>query len=323
MWNGILLVLSYYHTVFYKTIWQQGLPFAVSVEPTNRCNLRCPQCPTGAGLLRREKGTLSAADFNKTLDHLPREVFYLMLYFQGEPFLNDDLLSMIRRAKQQHCYVVVATNGNLIDEKLAAGIVESGLDEIIIALDGATSETYRTYRRGGDFELVMEGIKLLIKKREELGMKKPFVRMQTLLLRSTEAELSAIRELGRSLGVDRMQTKTAQFFRLEPMEDDLPVQESLRRYEKNSNGSWVLKNKLKNRCFRMWSRCVITWQGQVVPCCYDKDAEYVMGRITEKPLKAIWKDHPYRDFRRRLLRSRKSMEICSQCAEGMRGTIQS
>jgi radical SAM protein with 4Fe4S-binding SPASM domain len=60
----------------------------------------------------------------------------------------------------------------------------------------------------------------------------------------------------------------------------------------------------------------MTWDGKIVPCCFDKDAKYVMGDINEQSFLEIWNDEPYREFRNKLLRSRKEIDICSNCSEG-------
>ena len=71
-----------------------------------------------------------------------------------------------------------------------------------------------------------------------------------------------------------------------------------------------------NECWRMWSSCVITWDGKVVPCCFDKDATHQLGDIAETPLQQVWNSNGYDGFRKALLTNRQEIDICQNCTEG-------
>ena len=80
---------------------------------------------------------------------------------------------------------------------------------------------------------------------------------------------------------------------------------------------FTIKNPLHNQCWKMWSSCVITWDGKVVPCCFDKDAKHVMGDVGTQSFQEIWTGEPYQSFRQSILRSRSEIEICKNCSEGL------
>jgi radical SAM protein with 4Fe4S-binding SPASM domain len=84
------------------------------------------------------------------------------------------------------------------------------------------------------------------------------------------------------------------------------------------DGQYHLKNSLKNQCWKLWHGAEITWDGRVLPCCFDKDAQYEMGSLQDKSFAEIWRSQPYQDFRAQLLRSRKEIDICRNCSEGTR-----
>ena len=71
-----------------------------------------------------------------------------------------------------------------------------------------------------------------------------------------------------------------------------------------------------DHCWRLWHTCVITWDGKVVPCCFDKDASHPMGSLAEQDFDTIWKGTAYQQFRGALLRSRSEIDICQNCTEG-------
>ena len=105
-------------------------------------------------------------------------------------------------------------------------------------------------------------------------------------------------------GVNEVTFKTAQVYEYEHGNDLIPLREKYSRYRQNRDGTWVIKNKLLNHCWRMWHSCVITWDGKIVPCCFDKDASHVMGSLQEKKFSEIWNGAGYQKFRQSLLKSR-------------------
>jgi radical SAM protein with 4Fe4S-binding SPASM domain len=110
--------------------------------------------------------------------------------------------------------------------------------------------------------------------------------------------------------------KTAQVYNYENGNPLIPENEKYSRYRRNSDGHYEVKNSLDNHCWRLWSACVITWDGKVVPCCFDKDAEHQLGNLNEASLQEIWNGERYRSFRSQLFRSRKEIDICANCSEG-------
>ena len=82
-----------------------------------------------------------------------------------------------------------------------------------------------------------------------------------------------------------------------------------------------IKNKLKNHCFALWRTSVITWDGKVVPCCFDKDAEYTLGILNGNKFSDIWRSDEYQKFRSSVLADRKQISMCTNCTEGLKINI--
>jgi MoaA/NifB/PqqE/SkfB family radical SAM enzyme len=162
--NYLKLRFSYSLSVLRGKPYFHGAPMAVSIEPTTACNLRCPECPSGTGTLKRPGGKLSLKQFETILAKLPTQTSWLTFYFQGEPYLNRDFPEMVKLAKKRRMFVSTSTNGHFLDEETARKTIGSGLDKIIISIDGADAETYLNYRQGGDFEKVIAGVKHLTKR---------------------------------------------------------------------------------------------------------------------------------------------------------------
>jgi len=306
---------SYFISYVLKRRVLPSFPVSLSVEPTNCCNLSCPHCPTGLKTLTRKQGNITLDSYYKVIDETSSKLVYLMLYFQGEPFLNKDIIKMIEYAEQKGLYVMTSTNAHFINEENVQNIVESGLDKLIISLDGITEEVYTTYRRGGKLEKVRDAIKSVVACKKKLMSKKPFIELQFIVFSHNEHQIDDAKKLSKELGVDKISFKSAQIYDINNNFCFLPSNEKYSRYKLSASGNHTLKRTIKRGCYKMWSSAVITWDGNLVPCCYDKDANFIMGNINEKKLKEILGSPSYLTFRNNILKKRALYKMCSNCIE--------
>ena len=316
-WNGVKVLISYYLSMWTKKPIQWGLPLSVALEPTTSCNLRCPECPSGLRAFTRPTGMLQNDFFRNTVDQLHKDVFYLIFYFQGEPYLNPAFLEMVKYASSKGMYTATSTNAHYLNDENARKTVESGLDRLIISIDGTTQDVYEQYRVGGKLEKVIEGARNIVKWKKELKSKTPFVFFQFLVVKPNEHQLEEVKKLAEEVGVDQVRFKTAQVYDYQNDPNQLiPTIGKYSRYKKNKSGQTIVKNDLKNHCWRLWHAPVITWDGLVVPCCFDKDADHRMGDLKGKSFAEVWQDKSYKEFRSSILHSRGNIDICANCSEG-------
>lgn len=317
IWNALKVVSSFQLSQWLQKPIQWGYPISVSFEPTTSCNLRCPECPSGLRSFTRPTGMLQKDFFRETIDDIHQHLLYLIFYFQGEPYLNPEFLDMVKYASSKNIYTATSTNAHYITDEVAKKTVESGLDRLIISIDGTTQEVYQQYRVGGNLNKVIEGAKKIVKWRNELNSKTPFIFFQFLVVKPNEHQLEEIKQLAKEIGVDEVRFKTAQVYDYETDPNQLiPNNEKYSRYKKDKDGKYKPKNKLVNRCWKLWHANVITWDGLVVPCCFDKDAMHQLGNIKNESFKNIWNNNNYKQFRSELMKSRKNIDICSNCSEG-------
>jgi radical SAM protein with 4Fe4S-binding SPASM domain len=316
LWNAGRVLSSYFYSKWSHKPVQWGYPISISFEPTTSCNLRCPECPSGLRAFTRPKGMLEKAFFKKTIDELSKELLYLIFYFQGEPYLNPDFLDMVKYASSKGIYTATSTNAHYLNDENARRTIDSGLDRLIISIDGTTQEVYQQYRRGGKLEKVLEGARNIVKWKKELKSKTPFIFFQFLVVKPNEHQIEDVKQLAKEVGVDQVRFKTAQVYDYENGNPLIPTLDNFSRYKKNTDGSYAIKNKLANHCWRLWHDPVITWDGLVVPCCFDKDATHRMGDLKKQSFKEIWNDKTYRHFRGQILQGRKNIDICANCSEG-------
>jgi len=292
------------------------MPLSISFEPTTSCNLRCPECPSGLRSFTRPTGMLDGDFFKRTIDELQSTLTYLLFYFQGEPYLHPQFLDLVRYAADKKIYTATSTNAHYLGDENARKTVESGLDRLIISIDGTTQETYESYRIGGKLDKVLEGAKNVIKWKKKLKSSTPHVIFQFLVVKPNEHQIREVKALAKALGVDEVGLKTAQIYDYEHGSDLIPTIDKYSRYRKERDGSYSIKSKLLNHCWKMWHSCVVTWDGKVVPCCFDKDAHYQLGDLKSVSFKELWKSSAYNSFREKLLKSRNEIEMCKNCTEG-------
>jgi radical SAM protein with 4Fe4S-binding SPASM domain len=314
-WNYCLVQHSSQWSRWMKRPVLLGFPAFVHIEPTNHCNLSCPECPTGAGLLTRTKGNIAIEKYRSLLEKLSSTAFYLNLYFQGEPLLHQDFPKLVALAKKEKFYVVSSTNAQLLTADLAIQLVQSGLDRIIISFDGPDEATYSNYRKGGTWDQVLNAVRFLVEAKATHRSATPLIVLQCLLFRSNEDKKTEVRTLAQSLGADKLEFKTLQLLDCSKESALLPKQTANRRYAQKSQGGYDLITKRRRACHNIFNSCVITWDGEVLPCCYDKNAHHSFGNIYCNSLAEIWKGDRRKTFIQKILTRQQSIEMCQGCED--------
>lgn len=306
---------------FYLSRWMGrpvlwGVPMSISIEPTTACNLRCPECPSGLRAFTRPTGNLKSNFYSNILDQLDKDLVFLIFYFQGEPYINPEFLSMVSYASRKGIYTITSTNGHFLDDANAKKTITSGLDRLIISIDGTTQSVYEQYRREGNLAKVLEGARNVVKWKKLLKSRTPHIIFQFLVVRPNEHQVDEVYRLAKEIGVDEVKLKTAQVYNYVNGNPLIPKNSKYSRYYQKADGTWAVKNKLLNQCWKMWHSCVITWDGRVVPCCFDKDAAHQLGDLKTQSFQEIWNGRAYRNFRSAILHGRDLIDICTNCTEG-------
>ncbi len=317
LWNATKVYSSFYINKISKKPLQWGLPISVAFEPTTSCNLRCPECPSGLRAFTRPTGMLENEFFKSTIDEIAKDISYLIFYFQGEPYLNPSFLDMVKYASQKKVYTATSTNAHYLTNENAKKTIESGLDRLIISIDGTTQDVYQQYRVGGKLDKVLEGAKNIVHWKKELKSKTPFIIFQFLVVKPNEHQMDDVKKLAAEIGVDQVRFKTAQVYDFENDPNQLiPTNNKYSRYKRGKDGTMEFKGAMKNSCWRLHHAPVITWDGLVVPCCFDKDATHQLGNLKTQSFKNIWQNDNYQHFRNELKKGRHNIDICANCSEG-------
>ncbi len=290
------------------------MPLSIGAELTNNCNLHCPECSSGSGAMMRKRGYMDFELFNKVIKELTPYLYNVNLYFQGEPMLHPLFFSFAEHRKSFR--TVVSTNGHFLSVDNAEKLVKSGLSELIISVDGIDQSTYSAYRINGDVNIVLDGIKNVSEAKKKFHSKIKIV-IQFIVNKLNEDQIPRMQQLADRFKAS-LSLKSMQILNNANVGLWLPINKRYRRYRKK-DGEFETKNSLPNRCARLWFNPVITWDGKVIPCCFDKDAEYVMGDLNTDSFREIWNGPKYRIFRKSILSGRNMIEICRNCTSGLRG----
>lgn len=305
--NWILLEGSYHLSRLTGKIHHFGMPTAFSVESSALCNLKCPECITGSDQLIRPKGLLNMELFRSIIEQTRKKSLWIQLHFQGEPFLNPLLPDMITFTTQNKMYSSISTNGHFLTERNAEKIIEAGLSRIIISLDGISQEVYETYRINGNFLQITDGIRTLARIRQEKKVNHPLIIIQFLVFSHNQHQMKQARKLAKYLGADVFCVKIPQILHPSRPGKVLPAGGKWSRYSSN-------KQQLSHSsCHLMWTSPVITWDGLLLPCCFDKNATYSFGNLNQSTFSEIWKGEKARQWRKKIFNSLSSPDICLNC----------
>jgi organic radical activating enzyme len=230
-------------------------PYQLCIDVSNKCNLHCPYCPTGRGEQGgRGRGNISYDRFSAILDELAPYAWRLELFNWGEPFFNPELAKLIAYATQKSVSTLISSSLSFrLSEEQLRSIVVAGLTELTASIDGAEQSTYEVYRRGGNFDLVVDNLRTLVRVKRELGSSTPRICWQYLAFAHNEGQIEDARRLAAEIGLDA-------FSVLGGLYDD---------------PAWAAKGTYsldylrihRNRCTFLWEKAVFHWDGGFASCC--------------------------------------------------------
>lgn len=242
------------------------------------CQLACPGCPQSDPLFKIEtRGKLMSMElFRRIIEEAGKYLYRIQFYDYGEPFINKRLLEMISIATDHGIGSQVSSNFSFnFSSDFYRGVVESGLEHLIIGMDGIDPATYAQYRVNGKYELVERGMNEIIYWKRRLRRKLPLVEWQFIVFDHNRHQVDTVKAKAREIGVDRL---------------------CLKYDSRAESKTWNPMDQLKNRAFRglrlnsclwLWGAMVIDTDGFVRPCCNGGHSEQI-GNLNVVALRDIW-----------------------------------
>lgn len=317
-WRGAVVGMSYLAARSRLSWRPPKYPLFLGVEPTTACNLRCPQCISGLRAFSRPTGRMDPSLLERLMAELHSYLWGVLFYFQGEPLIHPEIGRLISIVSRYRLLSSLSTNGHFLTEEKSYELIAAGLTHLRISVDGMTPESYAKYRAGGHLAEVQAGAERLLKLRRAMRSRYPLVELQFIAFRHNLSEIPAFKRWARQVGADIARIKTAQILELSPAQYEAWIPEEKSRYERAADGTVRLKGRIPNRCWRLWRAAEVTWDGRVLPCCFDKNAEYAFGAVQNGHFGEVWHNEKAETFRRRVFRARESIDICRNCSEGIR-----
>lgn len=297
-----------------KSLVAQGYPYRYYIEPTNACNLRCPFCFGWQERSRRTWGTMGLDMFKSLVDEIAPYAYWIDLYNRGEPLLHADLCEMIAYAHERGIGTKIGSNLHNLDNHGAQRLVESGLDYLVVALDGATQESYANYRVGGDIRVVLQNLRALTACKRRLKTATPYITIRTLIMRQNENELGAIKAIAEELGVDNV-IFTPMIVNIRGKDADqwLPSKPMHSFYDYERRCNTIARGNAA--CIELWSRGTINSDGRVFPCCFADGIGEELGNLTDSDFLNIWNNERYQASRAVFSDARpgKPSEVATVC----------
>lgn len=280
-------------------------PPYLKVEPTPLCQLACPGCAHGTSDLKRQLTNqmhLGLEDFKRMLDPIADTLLGVSLSLRGEPLLSKNLISLIEYAHSKGIAVTFPTNLslNLRDNQILR-LIRSGVDSIFVSLDGASDDTYRKYRVGGSYELVLRNVKALAAVKKQFRMRRPRIIWKFVIFDHNRHEVPIVKNTYRDLGFDAY----------EFVEDYGSDDARLARRKRSA-----ALTRTRSGCFWAWHTIVVRADGHVQPCCLGHD-EFGLGNAKREDIRTIWRGERYSTLRNgfRSMQASEMNAICARCLE--------
>jgi len=294
-----------------------GMPPILQIEPVNFCNLRCPACAFGAGLIRRPPAALSFDLYRSIIDQVKDHTCLMAFWAWGEPFLHEGACDMIRYARDNGILVHTSTNGHFFrTRKEARRVIESGLDSVIVCVDGLDQKTYETYRVGGELGIVLESVRNLVEERNFLGRENPRITLRFLVMRHNEHQAREFERKALELGADaaslRFPIVRRQDVDLEGRLDPLHEAYGTPTTPRGRTGRRGISLPAAH-CGRPYGNLTIFSSGEVVLCENDENASFSLGNASRHGIRDILASRHARNLLASFRRRAGKLPFCADC----------
>lgn len=285
---------------FKRKVIVENYPRIIAIELTNKCNFRCTFCPP----FTRKQGFMDIDLLKMILEKTKFTDDLVQLHFHGESLLHPKLAEAICLCKKYGLKVGLSTNGSLLDEKRSKLLIESQLDQLIIAFDGVSKEIYEKYRVNAVYDKVKERILNYLSIKESMKAKLPYTDLHVIKTAEAMPYIEDFVESWKKSSVDQItvksfSTRAGQVSEAQAKEKDWYFGKRAKRYP----------------CQWFWNAVIITYDGKVVPCCHDMEGKLILGDLKEKPMSEIWNGEKIQRIRRNEIMGIHDDNVCKKCNE--------
>jgi MoaA/NifB/PqqE/SkfB family radical SAM enzyme len=284
-----------------------GRPYYYFVDPCNVCNLRCPLCPTGTGNTERTRGIMKVAEYQSVLDKIAPYAVEVSLHNWGEPLLNKDIFEIISRTARRGIATNLSSNLSIERPDIGELIVSSGLEYLIVSLDGVTQDVYNQYRVRGDIDLVFDNLRSIVAAKHRLRRRTPVIEWQFIVFKHNEHQMAEAERLARGIGVDKIRFRSPGFpfdgYKLVAGAAQSAAED---RWMPTNPAYWDMHpGRLRKEgylwdepCYYLYRSMTINPGGGIAACCIVYKERQDFGNLQRDDLGAIWNNRQYQASRR-------------------------
>lgn len=271
----------------------KAYPVEITVELTNRCNLNCIFCPHSK--MRRIQGFMDFSLFKKIIDEVARFVECVDLDLLGESTMHPNIIEMIRYCKKAGLKTTLNSNMARVNQKLAMSLIDSGLDMLVMGIDGVHKDTYEKLRRGTSFDETKQNIQGLL----SLDPKDLYRVVQMVYIANNKDEAGQFIRQWRSSGAD--------FVRIQPYQN-------VEKENLQLSALPARSDRKRRPCIHPWKKMAVCWDGTVVICCNDYDKFKVVGDVRNENVLDIWNGQHMQEIRKDLIIGNfRELSLCRDC----------
>lgn len=281
-------------------------PDRIYLELTNHCNFQCIMCPNGRGLMKRERGFIDYNLCKNIIDEMAPHVDTIVLHSWGESLLHPRIFEIIKYCGKHGVRTELSTNTSLLNEDLDRKIIDSGLSMIYLCIDGVTKDTYERIRKNGDYEKSVNNVEDFLNIKKSTKSKKPFVNLQTVIMKETSSDIENFKKKWSVEGVDKINLKP-----LDTWGGQISEINQLNLNESNENK----EESHRPHCPNLWYHAYIFWDGSLVCCERDFDVVSPIGNVKDGVMK-VWNGPKMQELRRKHVNlDLEDVQSCRNCNE--------
>ncbi|MBF0104046.1 MAG: SPASM domain-containing protein [Deltaproteobacteria bacterium] len=289
------------------------MPMYMMIEPTNYCNLACPLCPTGNGEIDVPRGYMEYGKFERLISTMASSLDTLLIWGFGEPLLHPEIFKMVSFASSVDIKTKISTNGQCFGGKdKCNALVDSGLTQLRVSLDGLSDKVLQVYRKGASFELIMEGLSNIIDRKKATHRLTPQIILQFIAMEHNKHEIPKLTKLAEKMNIGwRIKTVSIGNKNAENKEQKIFPDPEKSRYKPMS--LCETSEKKPRVCPYPWFWLHVNWDGTIVPCCKDPHRRHLIGNVFEQNIHDIWNNEAFMAFRKNYLKDPAKNKRCKKC----------
>ncbi|MGB9176387.1 MAG: radical SAM protein [Methanoregula sp.] len=286
-------------------------PIGLQLEPTVKCQLSCPLCPRMRMSLCPEGEDMLFDNYTRLMDEIGQYILVIAFWQWGEPLLHPRISEMVARAHNRNILSIISTNGQISpDEFDIRRFFDSGLDMLIISLDGINQEPYDSFRKGGDVSRTMHFARTACRIKRETGRTTPLINIRIIATSETESEIDNVREFARTIGADVFSVKAVSlYYDTDPDNPILPSNRQYRSFQYQGTGEAEEYQKMLPFCNKPWSWPTLLHDGTLLICECDHKSGQSLGNVFADGFKDVWAGSRSAQVRNHF----PDLEFCRRC----------